>query len=109
MLGDYRGGVADAEAARRRKPEAPEMMHNIACVFAQAVARVEAEQEKDQQVLAADYRRRALEAVHETLAMLRPEERLSFWRDKILPDAALAPIRDDARFQRLQEECVQNR
>jgi hypothetical protein len=53
-----------------------------------------------------DYRRRALEAVHQTLNMLRPEQRLPFWRDKVLPDAALAPIRDDARFRRLREECV---
>src|SRR5262249_35018151 len=28
MLGDYRGAVADAEAALRRVPTTPEMMHN---------------------------------------------------------------------------------
>jgi serine/threonine-protein kinase len=105
MLGDYRGAVADAEEALRRKPGTPEMMHNIACTFAQAAARAEADrQEEDRQSLAESYRRRALEAVHQTLAMLRPEERFSFWQDKILPDAALAPVRSDADFKRLQEE-----
>jgi tetratricopeptide (TPR) repeat protein len=107
MLGHYRGAVADAEAALRRKPGTPEMMHNIACVFAQAVARAEADsQAADGRPLADRYRQSALEAVRQTLAMLRPEERLSFWREKILPDDALAPIRNDAAFKRLQDEYV---
>jgi tetratricopeptide (TPR) repeat protein len=105
MLGDYRGAAADAEEALGRKPQTPEMMHNVACTFAQAVARVKADvQEADRQSLAAGYRRRALEAVRQTLAMVRPEERSSFWHDKVLPDEALTPIRNDAEFQRLQEE-----
>jgi tetratricopeptide (TPR) repeat protein len=105
MLGDYRGAVSDAEAALLREPKTPEMMHNIACIFAQAVARVATDlQEEDRQSLAESYRSRALKAIHQTLAMVRPEERLSFWRDKILPDAALMPIRNDAEFKRLRDE-----
>jgi eukaryotic-like serine/threonine-protein kinase len=106
MLGDYRSAVADAEAALRLKPGTPEMMHNIACIFAQAVARAEGDREEDRQDSVEDYRRRALDAVHQTLSMLQPEARPSFWQEKILPDAALAPIRDDVRFKRLEEECV---
>jgi serine/threonine-protein kinase len=110
MLGDYRGAVADAEGALNRKPETPEMMHNIACIFAQASARVAANpQEKDRQSLAGSYRRRALKAVHETLAMLCPEERFSFWQGKILTDAALTPIRNDAEFKHLQDKYGQRR
>jgi serine/threonine-protein kinase len=105
MLGDYRGAVADAEEALRRKPGTPEMMHNVACTFAQAVARAEADlREEDRQSLADRYRRRALEAVCQTLAMVPPEERLAFWQDKVLPDAALTPIRNHPDFKRLQEE-----
>jgi serine/threonine-protein kinase len=105
MLGDYRGAVADAEEALRRKPGTPEMMHNIACTFAQAVARAEADlPAEDRKALADNYRRRALEAVHQTLALVRPEERFSFWQEKILPDATLTPVRNDADFKRLQEE-----
>jgi hypothetical protein len=81
-------------------------MHNIACIFAQAVAQVEGGREEDSQALVEDYRRRASEAVHQTLNMLPPEERLPFWRDKILTDPALAPIRNDVRFKRLREQCV---
>jgi hypothetical protein len=61
------------------------------------------------QALAASYRRRALEAIHQALAMLRPDERLSFWREKVLPDAALAPIRNDAEFRRLHDEYLRRR
>jgi tetratricopeptide (TPR) repeat protein len=104
-LGRHREAVADAESALRDRPSTPEMMHNIACIFAQASLRVEADvQEQDRQSLAADYRKRAVNAVGQTLAMLPPKERASFWRDKILPDAALAPIRADAEFRRLQAE-----
>jgi serine/threonine-protein kinase len=110
VLGDYRGAVADAEAALLRKPATAEMMHNIACIFAQAVARVEADlHEKDRQPLAERYCARALKAVHETLAMLRPEERLSFWQDKLLPDAALMPIRNHAEFKQFEEQYGQRR
>ncbi|HMC88976.1 MAG TPA: tetratricopeptide repeat protein, partial [Gemmataceae bacterium] len=110
MLGQYREAAADAEAALRRKPRTPEMMHNIACVFAQAVPRAQADlQEKDRQSLAESYRRRALEAVNRTLAMLRPEEQVSFWQNKILPDAALTPLRNDAEFTRLQQEYALRR
>jgi serine/threonine-protein kinase len=110
MLGDYRGAVADAEVALRLEPRTPEMMHNLACSFAQALARVEADPHAEgRQALAASYRRRALEAIHQALAMLRPDERLSFWREKVLPDAALAPIRNDAEFRRLHDEYLRRR
>jgi tetratricopeptide (TPR) repeat protein len=105
LLGDYHGAVADAEAALGRKPRSPEMMHNVACIFAQAVARAEA----DRQPLVEVYRSRALEAVRQTLLMLPAEERFSFWQDKVLPDAALASIRDEADFKRLQEEYRRDR
>jgi tetratricopeptide (TPR) repeat protein/predicted Ser/Thr protein kinase len=110
MLGDYRQAVADAEAAVCRQPGTPEMMHNVACIFAQAVAGAEADRhEADRQSLTGRYRRRALEAVRQTLTMVRPEERLTFWQDKVLPDPALAPIRKDAEFQRLADEPVRRR
>jgi tetratricopeptide (TPR) repeat protein len=110
MLGQYRGAVSDAGEALSRKPRTPEMMHNIGCIYAQAVDRVAADrQEEDRESLADGYRSRALEAVRRTLAMLRPEERLAFWQDKILSEAALTPIRNDAEFKRLEDEYVHRR
>jgi serine/threonine-protein kinase len=103
MLGDYRTAVADADAAIEREPKTPEMMHNLACIFAQAAARAEGDVRADDgRLLAAGYRRRASEALRETLAMVPPEQRCSFWHDKVLSDAALVPIRNDPEFQRLQ-------
>jgi tetratricopeptide (TPR) repeat protein len=105
MLGDYRQGVADAEQALRLKPGTPEMMHNLACLFAQAGARAQADlKEEDRNTLAAGYCSRAIEAIEQTLTMLKPGDRASFWREKILPDEALAPIRSDPRFKRLEAE-----
>jgi tetratricopeptide (TPR) repeat protein len=110
MLGDYRKANADADAALRRRPDSPEMMHNIACIFAQALWRVQSDQtQSDRGPLSASYRGKALAAIHQTLAMLRPEERLSFWQNKILPDAALKPIHNDAEFQRLGSEVGRRR
>jgi hypothetical protein len=86
------------------------MMHNIACIFAQALARAQADlQEKDRKSLADGYRSRALEAVRQTLALVPPAERLPFWKEKVLPDAALTPIRNEAEFQRILDEAVPRR
>jgi tetratricopeptide (TPR) repeat protein len=105
MLGHYRDAVADAEAALARKPATPEMMHNLACIFAQSAACAEADlPEKHRKSLADGYRGRALQAVHQALAMVPPEQRCSFWQDRVLPDSALAPIRSEAEFKRLQEK-----
>jgi serine/threonine protein kinase/Tfp pilus assembly protein PilF len=106
-LGEFRESVADGEMALLRKPTSPEMMHNVACIFAQAVASAETSlQGQDRQALTASYRGRAVEAIRETLALLPPEDRLAFWQDKIMVDEALAPIRNDEKFKRLKDECL---
>jgi tetratricopeptide (TPR) repeat protein len=105
MQGQYREAVVDARSALRRKPQAPEMMHNIACILAQAAARVEADAtEADRKALAAGYRREALDAVRQTLALVPAEQRAAFWGDQVVPDRALDPIRDCADFQKLDRE-----
>jgi tetratricopeptide (TPR) repeat protein len=103
MLGNYREAVMDAETSIRRDPRTPEMMHNVACILAQAAARAEADsRQSDRQILADSYRRRAVHAVHETLARVGPQDRAAFLREKIVPDAALDPIRNEADFKLLQ-------
>ncbi len=105
MLGQYREAVADAEESRRRRPGTPETMHNLACIYAQAVARVDSDAKaNDRAALTDRYRASAVKAIRRTLAMLRPEDRAAFWRDKVLPDSALDPIRDSAEFRDLQRE-----
>jgi len=105
MLGQYREAVADAEESLRCRPATPEMMHNLACLYAQAVARVEADAKaSDRAALTDRYRASAVRAIRRTLAMVRPEDRAAFWRDKILPDSALNPIRESSEFRKLQRE-----
>jgi serine/threonine protein kinase/Tfp pilus assembly protein PilF len=105
MLGAYREAVADADAALARQPSAPEMMHNIACVFAQAALRADADAAReDALALAPMYRSRAVAAIRRTLAMLPGDQRQRFLDEKILPDAALNPIRNDREFRKLLQE-----
>jgi tetratricopeptide (TPR) repeat protein len=108
MLGHYREAVAQAEAVLRRGPGRPAAFHNIACIFAQAAVRVEADQAEAQRgALAGRYRGQALQAVRQALALLPPGERLPFWQDKVSPDAALDPIRDTAEFKRLEAQYAE--
>jgi tetratricopeptide (TPR) repeat protein len=105
MLGQHGPAVVDAEEALKRKPATPERMHNLACIFAQAVARVgEDPGRADRATLAQRYRDRALGTIRQTLELLPARERPAFWRDKICPDKALDPVRDSPNFRRLSEE-----
>jgi tetratricopeptide (TPR) repeat protein len=104
-LGDYRGGVADAEEALRRKPETPEMIHNVACVFSLAVPRVEADPSAaDRAALAGRWRARAVETIRATLALVPAEARARFWRETVAQETAFEPIRRSPEFQRLARE-----
>src|SRR4051794_14248032 len=100
MLNDYRGAVADAEeAVRRKKPTTADMMHTLACIYALAAGRVKADtRETRRQTLEASYRQQALAALRDALPLLPRRERLAFWQEKMRPDAALDPIRDSPEF-----------
>jgi serine/threonine protein kinase/predicted Zn-dependent protease len=105
MLSQYREAIADAEASLRFRPTTPETMHNLACLYAQAVDRIAADaRASDRTALTDRCRTSAVRAIRQTLAMVRPEDRKAFWRDKILPDRALDPIRDSTEFRELQRE-----
>jgi tetratricopeptide (TPR) repeat protein len=105
MLGRYREAAADAAEALARRLKSPEMMHNLACVFAQAVARVRADAcARDRDSLTTRYHERALEAIRQTLALVPDGERPAFWKTKIAPDSALDPVRDSAEFRQLLKQ-----
>ena len=105
MLGKYQGAVADAEVAPAGHARTPEMMHNIACIFAWALRM---EKANDRQAEAERYRLRALGAIQQTLEMVPLKARMSFWQDKIMTDPALAPLHGDARFDRLKEKLIRS-
>jgi len=102
MLGDYREAAADAEKALTRPVDNPNMMHNIACIFALAVGKIGAASDAtNHRDLANKYQQRALDALRRALDLVAPDERVAFWREKVLPDDALNPIRNCAEFKKL--------
>jgi serine/threonine protein kinase/Tfp pilus assembly protein PilF len=104
VIGRYQEAIEDAETALRLRPNSPAMMMNIACIFAQAMERASADADrKDRQALADGYRKSAVDALRRTLAMLPAEQQRVFWKDKILPDPALASLRQDGLAQVQQE------
>jgi serine/threonine protein kinase/tetratricopeptide (TPR) repeat protein len=106
MLGDYKRAVADADLVlARNKPDTPEMMHNVACLFALAAGRVRSDaSERERQSLADGYRRRAVSALRKALQLVPEQERFAFWRDKMRPDSALDPVRSSTDFKELDEQ-----
>ena len=55
-----------------------------------------------------EYRRQAVANIRKALARrASPEERWLFWRDQMLLDRALDPIRDTPEIQALDEELRQ--
>jgi serine/threonine protein kinase/Tfp pilus assembly protein PilF len=106
MLGDYRRAVADAEEVlRRKKPATPEMMHNLACLFAQAAARVKADARQQQRAdLEVVYCRQAVKLLGQALLLLPRERRRAFWQEQMRPDTALDPIRNSDDFFQFDQQ-----
>jgi serine/threonine-protein kinase len=103
QLGDYRRGVADAEQALRLRSATPETLwFNVACAFAQASARARGD---GRAALEADYRRQAVATLRQALGgRATPSERWLFWRDQMLLDKGLDPIREAPEVQALHRE-----
>jgi tetratricopeptide (TPR) repeat protein len=105
QLGDYRAAVADAEEALRLAGRDFRTRHNAACIYAQAVARVESgpgSQGREALQLGARYRARALALIRDALALLDSDaQRLEFWRVYIRTNPTLNPLRRSPDFARL--------
>jgi tetratricopeptide (TPR) repeat protein len=105
QLGDYRQAVGDAKAALKRGPKSSQLRYDAARIYAQAVAKVEADPRQSKpQTLAQLYQLRAVMLIRESLGLLPVEQRGPFWRDKIHGDDALSPLRESTSFLRLKRE-----
>jgi serine/threonine protein kinase/tetratricopeptide (TPR) repeat protein len=105
MLGDYRQATAEAEEALRREPASPDMVHNLACVFALAAGRARSDRAAaDGPALAARYQARSVEVLRRALALVPRDGRRNFWREKMAPDSALDPVRQSPAFAELARE-----
>jgi tetratricopeptide (TPR) repeat protein len=105
MLDKVNLAVTDAEAALTRKPATPDMMQNLACVFALAAVKVEANASAPERgKLAEAYRTRGMRLVEATLDLVPPSERTQLWRTQVLPDPALDSLRQLPDFKRLAQQ-----
>jgi tetratricopeptide (TPR) repeat protein len=107
MTCQYQDAVQHASAALTLDPDTPEMLHNIACVFAQAAKCVEMDATAhDPSSMANDYKQQAVKAIRQALTRLPPAKRATFWREKMFPDAALGPLHGWPEFERLRQELL---
>jgi hypothetical protein len=100
MLGDYRRAVVDAETVlSANKPDTPEMMHNVACIYALAAARVRVDSvEIQRETLEKRYRQQAIAALGKALLLVPADKRFAFWDEKMRPDPALDSVRASPEF-----------
>ena len=104
-LGRYLEAVQEAERARPSGIQDWQMKYNVACIYAQAVARArEDSATPDHLALADQFRDRAVNLIRASLELVRDLDRRSAaWR-AIVADPALDPLRGSAGFARLEAD-----
>ncbi|HKI34690.1 MAG TPA: protein kinase [Gemmataceae bacterium] len=102
------GALEDARAAEKQAPLTDRLLYNIARVYGQAVALLEAEtrtaQPESSRLAAqrlAQCRERAFDFLGRALEKMPRERRAAFWRDQVQADPALAAIRHGSRYAEL--------
>jgi eukaryotic-like serine/threonine-protein kinase len=107
LLGDYAGGVADAEEALRLSEPIADVrirlatQYNAACIFAQAAGKTAlATGDPERQALARRYRDRSLELIRQALDLLDPPARQPYLK-QLAGDPAFDPIRSYPPFKQL--------
>jgi tetratricopeptide (TPR) repeat protein len=93
--GQIAEAAADAEAAASQARSTAALLLNAACIYGQAAGQEQAQRTpaRWRQAAAARYGERAVQLVRAALEELPPGERAGFWRDSVLPEPALAPVR----------------
>jgi tetratricopeptide (TPR) repeat protein len=102
-LGREADAVVDAREALRLGVRGAEMLFNVACIFARAARKMRADPARSDG--AAECRVQAIAHIRAALAMLRPQERSSFWIRRMRADPWLDAIRGSAEFIQLDKDC----
>jgi tetratricopeptide (TPR) repeat protein len=102
-LGDVRQGVADAERAVKGEPTDSRLWLEAARVYAQAATQRKADKgaEESQDLRRTQYQLRAMGLLRQALLLVPADERPAYWRDKVLKDPALVPLRGLPEYDRL--------
>jgi tetratricopeptide (TPR) repeat protein len=107
-LGEYRQAVEDAEMALKRGPQSARLLYDAARIYAQAVDKVQADpRQSNPRPIASTYQDRAVRLIRQSLELRPSNERRPFWRDTILLDRALSPIRGSTAFLSLASDYSQ--
>jgi tetratricopeptide (TPR) repeat protein len=95
--------VADADQALAGDPKEPRLWHGAARVYAQAAAQLRPETGRDQARAGVRRRleKRAVALVRAALGLVPADQRPAYWREKVLTDGALTPLRDLPEFAQL--------
>jgi hypothetical protein len=108
-LDHYRTGVQDAREGLRHGSTTPEVLwFNVACLFAQAAGRVRGDpREPERRSLEQEYRQQTIANLRRVLDLCSSaEERWLYWRDRMVLDPALDPVRETPEFLALKEELA---
>ncbi len=102
--GSEADGLRDAEAALRIGPREADLLCNAARVFARAARRSEGDPGRQGPAAWEERGRleaRALELLGEALAAMPADRRVSYWRQRIERDSALASLRNAPAYRQL--------
>jgi hypothetical protein len=107
LAGDHRRGAAEAARALRQEQArgaapSPRLLYKAARAFAQAAGAAAASADPGVRAFARQvYAPRAVELLGQALAAEDPGRRAAFWRQNVVPDDALAPVKETAEFANL--------
>jgi tetratricopeptide (TPR) repeat protein len=93
QLGQTKEALADAREAVRLDPETPLLLCNVARIYSQALARLDAIPQARDADLRLDYQQQALRLISRALDKLPEAQRPLFWKETIHPDKSLDPLR----------------
>jgi tetratricopeptide (TPR) repeat protein/tRNA A-37 threonylcarbamoyl transferase component Bud32 len=101
--GEYLQGVADAKEALRCGPPSEWLLYNAARVYAQAAAAVSRDPHlaPGQLQLRQEYEASAVKLLDAALSWLPRARQSEFWRNQVLRDLALEPLKFNRAFGRL--------
>jgi serine/threonine protein kinase/Tfp pilus assembly protein PilF len=101
--GEYDAAIKDANTAVGCTPQDPRTLWNAANIFAQVFGKLDAEGAGSPAAWEAhfQYQEKALSLLRQALALTPPEKRAAFWRQKVLPDRDLEPIKRSRGYAEL--------
>ena len=101
--GEFHEGIAEAERAVKGKPKEPRLWLGAARIYAQAGAQLRDEPDPltSPVVLQLQYLKRAIALLRMALENVPANEKQAYWRDQVMNDTALDPLRTIPEFDAL--------